>query len=527
MKATDGKADFSRSIIIEKVRNEMMKRIILVLILLAISLSGCSKEEMSEEEIFQMVKENNSAEKLKERFKDISYFEEEGYSVYDDKEKTVRFYYDDKGFVNKIEKAQKDFLYTMHEDASYSQEVILNDEEDVWAKSEELLDSLVLEKIEETDAFYILSAHVDQSKLSSRYGQERKIGSASMDLLCDENGIITSIQNETLTYEDGTKEALSEFEVHYDEGLTEEEAYSLLEDHFNKIEAYRRCTVVIDEQGKDKQIIQYNIPKGDKSGVVLKDGFVLVNKLSTPDDERSENDVSYYVTNKDTKEMEKEHEGTLSPDNVYTDDASGFVALHEAVPEVLLEIRYATSYNFVGEPIDGYEEPLALLSKPAASALKKAAQELKKQGYLLKIYDAYRPQRAVEHFKQWAAEINDTRMKDVFYPDVDKKDLFDLGYVAEHSSHSRGSTVDLTLVDMKTGKDIDMGSGFDWFAEVSHSDYADLSQEQLNNRKILKDAMEAQGFKVLEEEWWHFTLQNEPYPQTYFEFAVSMDSFDE
>ena len=195
MKVTDGKADFSRSIIIEKVRNEMMKRIILILILLAVSLSGCSKEEMSEEEIFQMVKENNSAEKLKERFKDISYFEEEGYSVYDDKEKTVRFYYDDKGFVNKIEKAQKDFLYTMHEDASYSQEVTMNDEEDVWAKSEELLDSLVLEKIEETDAFYILSAHVDQSKLSSRYGQERKIGSASMDLLCDENGIITSIQD--------------------------------------------------------------------------------------------------------------------------------------------------------------------------------------------------------------------------------------------------------------------------------------------------------------------------------------------
>ena len=504
----------------------MMKRILLITGLLLLVLSGCSSKRLSDEEIYQMVMENNSAEKLKERFKDISYAEGKAL-VYDDQEKTVRFYYDDNDFVNRIEKYQKDFLYTLHEDSSFSQKVVLKETKDAWSKMEDLLGALTFESIERTDAFHILSAHVDQNKLASIYGEEKKIASASMDLLCDKDGIISSIQNETLTYEDGTKEVLSEFEVIYDGGLVEEDAYSILKGHFDDNSDYRRCTVIIDEEGKDKSIIQYNIAKGDKSGVVLGDDFVVVNKLSTFDEENNENDVTYYVTNKDTKEMEKEHEGTLSPDNVYTDDASGFVALHEAVPEVLLEIRYATSYNFVGEPIDGYEEPIALLSKPAASALKKAAQELKKQGYLLKIYDAYRPQRAVEHFKQWAAEINDTRMKDVFYPEVDKKDLFALGYVAEHSSHSRGSTLDLTLVDMKTGKDIDMGSGFDWFAQISHSDYADLSEEQLNNRKILKDAMEAQGFKVLEEEWWHFTLKDEPYPQTYFEFAVSMDSFDE
>ncbi len=505
-----------------------MKRTLLIFLSLFF-LCSCSSKKLSDEEIYAMVKENNSSVKLKERFKDISYkSEEEGKkcSYYDDKEKTWRFFYGDKDDVTKTEKYEKDFLYVMNEDASFSQLVVLKEKKDVWAKAEELLEALEFESVERTDAFYILSARVDPKKLADLYGTDKNVVSAAMNLLCDKEGILSSVQNETLTLADGNKEVLEEFEVFYDKGMTETDAAKLLEDHFAQLKDYRSCTLILDEEGKEKTTVQYNIAKGDHSGVLLDEGFKVISRLSVNDEQDMENDVTYYITDKDSKEMEKEHEGTLSPDNVYSDDASGFVSLSQAVPEVLLEIRYATSYNFVGEAIDGYEQPLALLSRPAASALKKAAQDLYKKGYLLKVYDAYRPQRAVEHFKRWAMEINDTRMKAVFYPEVDKKDLFDLGYVAPESSHSRGSTVDLTLVDMKTGKEVDMGSSFDLFAEISHSDYeGELSEEQLNNRRILKEAMEAQGFEVLKEEWWHFTLKDEPYPQTYFNFAVTMDSF--
>ena len=131
---------------------------------------------------------------------------------------------------------------------------------------------------------------------------------------------------------------------------------------------------------------------------------------------------------------------------------------------------------------------------------------------------------AVDHFLRWAQDVRDTRMKSVFYPDVDKKDLFVLGYVAEHSSHSRGSTIDMTIVDMKTGKEVDMGSPFDFFGEISHGDYTELSEEQLKNRQLLKDAMTSNGFAPYAEEWWHFTLENEPYPNTYFSFPISKDA---
>ena len=155
--------------------------------------------------------------------------------------------------------------------------------------------------------------------------------------------------------------------------------------------------------------------------------------------------------------------------------------------------------------------------------MKGVADDLKKQGYLLKIYDAYRPQRAVDHFVRWANDIKDVRMKDVFYPDVDKSELFVRGYIDEKSSHTRGSTLDLTLVDRATGHDVDMGSFFDFFGEISHSDYQNLTPEQLANRLILKQAMVAHGFVPLQEEWWHFTLDNEPYPETYFNFPVNSD----
>ena len=202
-------------------------------------------------------------------------------------------------------------------------------------------------------------------------------------------------------------------------------------------------------------------------------------------------------------------------------DPSGFVLLADSVPLIIQEIRYYSTYNFIGERIDGYEEPCALLTKEAARALKAAASELYVQGYLLKVFDAYRPACAVKRFVLWGLEDQDIRMKPYFYPALEKQELFAKGYIASLSSHSRGSTVDLTLLDMKTGKEVDMGSPFDMFSEVSHPDYAGISEEQHANRMILQHFMMRNGFLPYRCEWWHFTLKNEPYPDTYFEFPVS------
>ena len=204
-----------------------------------------------------------------------------------------------------------------------------------------------------------------------------------------------------------------------------------------------------------------------------------------------------------------------------TMDPSGFVILADAVPGIVQEIRYYSSYNFIGERIDGYEEPCALLTKEAARALKAVSNEANVYGYRLKVFDAYRPAGAVRQFVLWGIEDTDIRMKPYFYPDLDKTSLFEEGYIASKSGHSRGSTIDLTLLDMKTGKEVDMGSPFDLFSEVSHPDYRGITDEQYENRMFLQKIMVRQGFVPIDCEWWHFTLDNEPYPDTYFEFPVS------
>ena len=186
-------------------------------------------------------------------------------------------------------------------------------------------------------------------------------------------------------------------------------------------------------------------------------------------------------------------------------DSSAFVNLTDIIPDAVLEIRYYSTYNFVGERIDGYEAPIALMTRQAADSLKAVSDELKAYGYRLKIWDAYRPQTAVNHFIRWAENVQDTAMKKIFYPMVDKSVLFEQGYIYARSSHSRGSTVDLTLIDAATGKELDMGSPFDWFGEESHPDYTNLTAEQLANRQILWDAMLGHGFTMIDSEWWHFT----------------------
>ena len=221
-----------------------------------------------------------------------------------------------------------------------------------------------------------------------------------------------------------------------------------------------------------------------------------------------------------------------------TEDASQFVTLTDVVPDAILEIRYFGTYNFVGEHIDGYEEPTALLTRAAADSLRAVSDDVISMGYRLKIYDAYRPQRGVDHFVRWAANVSDTLMKTYFYPDLDKSVLFEQEYIYEKSGHTRGSTVDLTLFDMTTEKELDMGGTFDWFGIESHPDFCgnpetgeytgsstvtgqrSITAEQFQNRMILRQAMLRHGFKPLDSEWWHFTLKDEPFPDTYFTFPV-------
>lgn len=205
-----------------------------------------------------------------------------------------------------------------------------------------------------------------------------------------------------------------------------------------------------------------------------------------------------------------------------TDGSENFILLSDVVPDVILEIRYFSTFNFIGERVDGYELSCALITKEAAEALKKANAEAIKQGYRLKVYDAYRPQRAVNHFVRWAKDLNETSMKPYFYPEVDKSVLFEQGYIDYKSGHSRGSTIDLTLFDTKTCQELDMGSYFDYFGSISHPSFTgNLTEQQLLNRKKLSNIMINNGFKPLDTEWWHFTLLNEPFPNTYFDFPVS------
>lgn len=197
----------------------------------------------------------------------------------------------------------------------------------------------------------------------------------------------------------------------------------------------------------------------------------------------------------------------------------GFVYVRDVIPSVGEDIRYAGTHNFTGRPVDGYAAPRAVLTREAAQALRRAADAFAAQGYGLLIYDAYRPQRAVDCFIRWAQDASDTLAKAEFYPSLDKPELFARGYIAERSGHSRGSTVDLTLTDGH-GEPLDMGGEFDWFSVVSSHGYAALTQAQRQNRLLLKTGMEAAGFAPYSEEWWHYRLVDEPYPRTYFDFEI-------
>jgi len=214
------------------------------------------------------------------------------------------------------------------------------------------------------------------------------------------------------------------------------------------------------------------------------------------------------------------------------------------IGQINLDIRYYGEHNFLGTPVDGYLAPKCLLTKEAASALAGVQKDLEQFSLALKIYDCYRPQRAVDHFVRWAQDINDTKTKKEFYPTVDKKNLFKDGYIADKSSHSRGSTVDLTIIPLAAPEQpkyiagqklsecylpaekrfpdnsLDMGTGFDCFHELSHTANKNIGLQQRANRMLLKTLMEKHGFRNYDLEWWHYTLKNEPYPDTFFAFPV-------
>ncbi len=225
-----------------------------------------------------------------------------------------------------------------------------------------------------------------------------------------------------------------------------------------------------------------------------------------------------------------------------------FVALADVDPTILQEIHYYTPHNFVGDPIDGYQQPMCILTREAAEGLKRAQQVFLERGYTLKVYDCYRPQRAVDEFIAWGGNLADQRMKAEFYPRVDKADVFSDGYIAERSGHSRGSTMDLTLVKLPAAETppyvpgepltdcaapqpqrfgdntIDMGTGYDCFDTLAHTLDPRVQGDQLKNRLLLKDGLEAQGFVNYENEWWHFTFSPEPFGDTYFDFVVDRSS---
>jgi D-alanyl-D-alanine dipeptidase len=204
----------------------------------------------------------------------------------------------------------------------------------------------------------------------------------------------------------------------------------------------------------------------------------------------------------------------------YAQLPNGFIYAEDVIPDLEVELRYFTSNNFVGQPIEGYHSNKLILTLESAQALKLVHEALQEQNLCLKVYDGYRPQSAVNHFIKWARDLDDTINKHTFYPDVKKRNLFKDEYIASKSGHSRGSTLDLTIIDGNTGIPLDMGSAYDFFGQESWIDYTNITEKQKINRQLLQRFMLKFGFRNYPKEWWHFTLRGEPFRDTYFDFTV-------
>ena len=198
----------------------------------------------------------------------------------------------------------------------------------------------------------------------------------------------------------------------------------------------------------------------------------------------------------------------------------GFVYVNDVIPSIQLEMRYYSNHNFVGSSIDGYLAPRCVFSKEATEVLAKVQEDLKPFGLGLKVFDAYRPQRAVDHFVRWAEDLGDIETKEEFYPNMEKEELFEQRYIAKKSGHTRGSAIDLTLISLQDGEELDMRGPYDFFGEESWPHYGMLSRQQRVNRMLLQSVMTKHGFKPYKKEWWHFLLDKEPFPESYFNFPI-------
>jgi D-alanyl-D-alanine dipeptidase len=210
----------------------------------------------------------------------------------------------------------------------------------------------------------------------------------------------------------------------------------------------------------------------------------------------------------------------LSFINAFSQLPEGFIYVKDIIPDLDVELRYNGSNNFVGKPIEGYQSNKLILTTETAKALKLIHGALQQQNLYLKVYDGYRPQQAVNHFVKWARKLNDTVKKQIFYPEIQKRYLFKEGYIASKSGHSRGSTLDLTIINGNTGEPLDMGSPYDFFGEKSWVNYENITEKQKANRQLLQAVMLKYGFRNYPKEWWHFTLRDEPFPNTYFDFPI-------
>lgn len=211
----------------------------------------------------------------------------------------------------------------------------------------------------------------------------------------------------------------------------------------------------------------------------------------------------------------------MSEDAVQASLPEGFAYVDELIPALSVDLKYCSVHNFVGEPVDGYQVPRVIATRAAAEALGRVQEELALFGLGLRIFDAYRPQRAVNHFIRWARDEEDSSTRQEFYPGRRKQQLFDEGYIARRSSHTRGSTFDLTINVLDGGEALDMGTEFDFFGPESWPRWSGATRIQRNNRMLLRGVMGKHGFAPQDWEWWHFTLIGEPFPDTYFDFPVA------
>ena len=515
-----------------------MKRLILIVLMMLFMVSGCSSNTISDEELFNTIKQANMLDVIKKLDSvgmSANELNKEAYSIYSDSISSHYTTYTDEDAIKTTEVNIKDYKYGIDEKGDFYTKINLTGNLDRY---EELLDMKLNRfepvKIDKNGVNTVVVTNVKKEFINefiNKYNLGNDVDKIETTFILDKETQRILYRTDVVYYttENKEKTTTAEYEYRYNEANPEKEMRDAMDLHFEKADAYRLIKVVSDPGATIEQLATFKAPIGDRVDLLMKQGYKIDMEKSTRSDTSNSNDLDFYVVNdanaslvvkQEEKQEEKKEESKTTKEN----DASGFVLLGEVIPDAIMEIRYYSTYNFVGKRIDGYLEPVAILTKEAAEALKKVSDELVSKGYRLKIYDAYRPSKAVDHFVRWSKDLSDAKMKDYFYPELDKSVLFEQKYILEKSGHSRGSTVDLTLFDMKTEKEVDMGGTFDYFGELSHPDYKDISTEQYANRMLLRETMLKYGFKPLEEEWWHFTLDNEPYPDTYFNFDVSSDS---